>query len=117
MTSSGQYLRILTVDPGQSDIARTGVKMAANRFAALSEQELSSIIESKDSKNTKVATKHAVKLFKEYLFEKSMEVDFESFSVSELSTNLRTFYAELRTTGGEMYKRSSLQAVRSGLNR
>ena len=74
--------------------------MAAKRFAAMSEQILTPIIESKDSENNKVATKHAVKLLNEYLSEKNTEVGFESFSVGELSTKLRTFYAEVRTTGG-----------------
>ena len=48
---------------------------------------------------------------------KEVSVDFENFSKAELDTKLRSFYAELRNTKRELYKRTSLLSNRSGIGR
>jgi hypothetical protein len=94
------------------------VKMAkASRFASLSETELVKLSESKDSKNTKAATKHSVKLFRTYLAEKGHDSSFETYTNGVLNSRLRLFYAEVRNASGERYKRTSLIAIRSGICR
>ena len=45
----------------------------AERFASVSEDELCQLIEEKDSKNTKRATKASVKVFNEYLQQKNLD--------------------------------------------
>jgi len=90
---------------------------AAVRFATLTEEDLAVLIDGKESKNTKVATKHAVKLFREYLDTKLVNSDFDNFSEDELNTRLKTFYAELRNKDGKVYKRTTLQSIRCGLRR
>ena len=62
----------------------------------------------------KNATKYAVRQFRTYLTAKKVPVDFENFSKTELDTKLRSFYAELRNTKGELYKHTSLLSIRSG---
>ncbi|XP_060575540.1 zinc finger MYM-type protein 2-like [Ruditapes philippinarum] len=89
----------------------------ATRFASLSETDLVKLSESKDSKNTKAATKHSVKLFRTYLAEKGHDSSFETYTNGVLNSRLRLFYAEVRNASGERYKRTSLIAIRSGICR
>lgn len=89
----------------------------SGRFASLSTGQLQSITDAKDAQNTKHATKFAVKVFREYLAEKKLPQDFENSCKSDLDRRLRNFYAEMRNTKGEYYKRTSLLSIRSGLAR
>lgn len=91
--------------------------MSAGRFASLSENDLVKITDAKDSENTKNATKFATKTFLTYLSEKDIPQDIDNWTKTELDECLRTFYAELRSGKGELYKRTSLLAIRSGIAR
>jgi len=91
--------------------------MSSGRSASLNEAELDQITDSRLSQNTKNATKYAVKTFRSYLLEKQYPEDFENFSKADLDARLRSFYAELRSGKGDLYKRTSLLSLRSGLGR
>ncbi|KAL6108606.1 kctd1 [Pungitius sinensis] len=69
------------------------------------------------SENTRLATRYAVRIFREYLSEKSQRVDFETLEKEALCTVLRSFYAEARSKSGQLYSKSSLISIRSSLNR
>lgn len=88
-----------------------------SRFATISEDQFKKLIEDKDSKSTKQATKVAVSVFRSYLKEKHLEDDFENFPSEQLDDILSKFYLEMRKCCGGVYKTSSFNAIRHGLNR
>jgi len=87
------------------------------RFADISNQQLETIVQDKDAKNTRRSTDQAVRLFRKYLQEKELDPAFESYDKQTLDKILCKFYAEARTVDGELYKKSSLRTTRHGLNR
>jgi len=69
------------------------------------------------SENTRLATRYAVRIFREYLSEKAQNTDFETLEKDALCAVLRSFYAEARSKSGQLYSKSSLISIRSSLNR
>ncbi|XP_047442311.1 uncharacterized protein LOC125008941 [Mugil cephalus] len=69
------------------------------------------------SENTRLATRYAVRIFREYLSEKAQSPDFETLDKDALCAVLRSFYAEARSKSGQLYSKSSLISIRSSLNR
>ncbi|XP_041862895.1 uncharacterized protein LOC121653454 isoform X2 [Melanotaenia boesemani] len=69
------------------------------------------------SENTRLATRYAVRIFREYLSEKAQNPDFETLDKNALCAVLRSFYAEARSKSGQVYSKSSLISIRSSLNR
>lgn len=69
------------------------------------------------SENTRLATRYAVRIFREYLSEKAQSPDFETLDKDALCGVLRSFYAEARSKSGQLYSKSSLISIRSSLNR
>lgn len=69
------------------------------------------------SENTRLATRYAVRIFREYLSEKDQSPDFETLDKDSLCALLRSFYAEARSKSGQLYSKSSLISIRSSLNR
>ncbi|KAI3368716.1 hypothetical protein L3Q82_025411 [Scortum barcoo] len=69
------------------------------------------------SENTRLATRYAVRIFREYLSEKAQSPDFETLDKEALCGVLRSFYAEARSKSGQLYSKSSLISIRSSLNR
>ena len=88
-----------------------------NRFASLTEDQLNSIIEESDAKNTKRSTKTAITIFRNYLSSKGLNIDFENFTSTDLDKILTKFYAEIRQENGDFYKKSTLITIRHGINR
>ncbi|XP_035270210.1 uncharacterized protein LOC118225626 isoform X1 [Anguilla anguilla] len=81
------------------------------------EGELHRSDRSRLSENTRLATRYAVRIFREYLSEKSQSPDFETMDKEALCKVLRSFYAEARSKSGQLYSKSSLISIRSSLNR
>lgn len=69
------------------------------------------------SENTRLATRYAVRIFREFLNEKAQSPDFETLDKEALCAVLRSFYAEARSKSGQLYSKSSLISIRSSLNR
>jgi hypothetical protein len=88
--------------------------MAYSRFASLNESELSKLLADKDSESTKKATKGCKAMFDEYLRQKNVEYPQDAV---QLAAILKQFYAETRKQDGSQYQKSSLSAIRFGLNR
>ncbi|CAG2257574.1 unnamed protein product [Mytilus edulis] len=70
-----------------------------------------------ETKNTKKQKTTANKLFREYLTEKSKPIEFEQYTVEQLDNTLASFYLEMRSKEGKLYKKTTMQAYRQGLNR
>uniref|UniRef100_A0A668A3D4 Potassium channel tetramerization domain containing 1 n=1 Tax=Myripristis murdjan TaxID=586833 RepID=A0A668A3D4_9TELE len=79
--------------------------------------ELQRADRSRLSENTRLATRYAVRIFREYLSEKAQCPDFETLDKEALCVVLRSFYAEARSKSGQLYSKSSLISIRSSLNR
>ncbi|KAK0133262.1 BTB/POZ domain-containing protein KCTD1 [Merluccius polli] len=69
------------------------------------------------SENTRLATRYAVRIFREYLSDKTQSPHFETLGKEALCAALRSFYAEARSKSGQLYSKSSLISIRSSLNR
>lgn len=87
------------------------------RFKSLSVEEKANLLDNIESDNTKRGTATAVKLFRSYLNEKNLDLDFENYSKTQLDDVLETFYMESRNKKGDMYKKSTLMAYRHGIQR
>ena len=88
-----------------------------DRFPELSESEWTSLLDQKNSDNTKKATKVALNVFRDYLKERKIDEDSLVASKDKLATVLRKFYAEARKKNGELYTKASLVGTRFGLQR
>ena len=64
------------------------------------ESELTSLLDQKNSDNTKKAIKVALNKFKDYLKERKIDEDSLAASKGKLATVLRKFYAEARKMNG-----------------
>jgi len=88
-----------------------------DRFPELSESELTSLLDQKNSDNTKKATKVALNVFRDYLKERKVDEDSLAASKDKLATVLRKYYAEARKKNGELYTKALLVGIRFGLQR
>ena len=72
------------------------------------------LLEDKHSQNTKKATKGSQSILKAYLQERKIP---DPATAEDLARVLRKFYTEVRKKDGKMYSKTSLCAIRFGLNR
>ncbi|TRY97706.1 hypothetical protein DNTS_004726 [Danionella cerebrum] len=86
-------------------------------FGALDSESEGDMQRSRLSENTRLATRYAVRIFREYLSDKAQSADFESMDKHALCRVLRSFYSEARSKSGQLYSKSSLISIRSSLNR
>ncbi|KAJ7377167.1 BTB/POZ domain-containing protein kctd1 [Desmophyllum pertusum] len=87
---------------------------SVSRFAKVSEVDLERLVDDKDAKNTKRATKTALTVLQQYLKEKKLS---EPQTKDGISNVLKLFYVEARKLDGTPYSRSSLNSLRFGLGR
>lgn len=88
------------------------------RFGETSEEDIQRLLEHRScSENTWRATKNAVKILRDYMEEKSMDVNFENLDKQALNDLLRKFYVEARKKNGDYYKSSALGSIRFGIHR
>ena len=84
-------------------------------FASVSSNVLEKLIEQKDCENTKNSTKSAVKIFRDYLFEKKLDISFEHVSKPVLGNILGNFYVEARNKQGQVFHKNTVEFIRAGL--
>lgn len=89
----------------------------AKRFAAHSNDELEVKKRTLTNKNTIKSNTKAANAFRDYLKEKGSQITFEEFTDDGLDEELAKFYFDARSTKGDLYKVSSLENLRHGLNR
>ena len=87
------------------------------RFATISEQEIEQKRRLLTPKNTTKCETSAANVLRDYLTEKGMNIQFETFPKKELDTVLSKFYLEARTKDGQLFKKSSIEGIRYSLNR
>ncbi|CAG2219544.1 unnamed protein product [Mytilus edulis] len=78
-------------------------------FAEVSEDDITDLLELKDSKSTKRCITHSLKSFRGFLGEDN---EFETFDKPKLNEKLRLFFASLRKTDGNHLKKSTLTNYR-----
>ena len=88
-----------------------------NRFATASSDDINGLKKSMHAKNTQKSTAKTAKILADYVKEKNLVVDFAKQSNAELDDFLANFYAEVRTKDGALYKVSSMENLRHGINR
>ena len=95
-----------------------------DRFAEVSDGDLSDLLGGRHSKNTQNATQFSKRNFIDYmtmhnyLSKDTVPEDFlERIALSELDSILVKFYAALRNKKGQLYKSNSFMAIRHNLNR
>ncbi|KAG1683585.1 hypothetical protein GQR58_009921 [Nymphon striatum] len=102
----------------------------SKRFVSFSDDELTKLVDEKDSRNTIKANQNAVSLFETYLIENGhvktngddhcadlKPIDWAVMNSSDLDLILYRFYAETRNLKGEKYKKTTMLSIRGGLNR
>ena len=88
------------------------------RFETLSENDLSNILEGKDSSNTKRVIKASLAILESYVISKGTDLpSIQATTVTELDTCFRSFYAEARKADGSRYAKKSMITLRYGLQK
>ena len=85
------------------------------QFVSISEAELYTLDDAKDSASTKRIVNRSVKLFRTYLGAEN--ADFEEMPKNVMNNHLRTFFASVRTVKGDELKKSTLHSVKYGLSK
>ena len=78
--------------------------MECKQFVAVSESDLTSLDDAKDSKSTKRTVSRSVKLFQQYLGEENAA--FEQMPKYILNNHICMLYASIRSTKGDELKKS-----------
>ena len=73
--------------------------------------------ENLESRKTKQSTEFCVRIFQDFCANRGETGDFAEFDLDKLCTLLSDFYANVRSTTGKFYSRSSIVAIRHGINR
>ena len=89
----------------------------AKRFADTSQDEIEKKRLKLQSDNTIKSNRKAANILKAYLTENLTMDNFENCPPEELAIVLERFYMDLRKHDGTMYKTTSFESIRSGLNR
>ena len=108
------FMHAEVTSPNMLTSSLSNTVMAESRFATLTKEDLDLLLDDKDAKSTKRATKSALKVFHQYLKEKKAG---EPQTKETLANVLKLFYAEARKTDGTSYSKSTLNSLRFGLNR
>jgi hypothetical protein len=87
------------------------------RFASVSDDARSKLLEGLTAKSTKASTKIGVGVFRSWITETGRNVTFEKVSRAALDTILQDFYMEVRNKKGEQYKSNSFKSIRHAINR
>ena len=77
-------------------------------FASVSSNVLEKLIEQKDCENTKNSSKSAVKIFRDYLFEKKLDISLNTLESQFWATYLGIFMLKPETNKARFFTRTQL---------
>ena len=87
------------------------------RFSCISDEELSQILDGKDSANTKKSTNTLFNVLRSYCVEKSIDFNPETITKNSLNDILLKFYVEVQKADGSLYKKTLFYAIRFAIQR
>ena len=102
--------------------AKTKENKENKHFVEVSEEDRQKILQNRVAQNTRRATKLWVTRFQEFIAKKHKNGKFAESSLVEvcdadLPKKLEIFYTELRDKNGELYKNTTMKAMRAAINR
>lgn len=114
----GEFDNFEDWDAAEEKERREYEKKKEKRHKEVTPEELNELEDDKDEISTKKTTKWAVKTLRDFLADKNMDINFESYTAATLNDVLRLFYASVQSTkeGGD-YSVASLRSLRAGINR
>ena len=93
-------------------------KMAEiQRFYRANSENIESLINASENKNTKDSTRNWLKQFEKWTVERKKQVNLEKYAAEELNSTLSEFFAELRKANGDDYEPESLHVMFSAIDR
>ena len=87
------------------------------RFVATTTENIAAIKERRFEVSTVKSTHWGVKIFKEWLKENDININFETLLPNELDSLLARFYVEARKVDDDFYSKVSLSGIRASLQR
>ena len=103
--------------PNAENIAPLSLVSSRKRFATTTIENIAAIKERRFEVNTVKSTHWAVKIFKDWLEESNISLDFETLPMSDIDSLLARFYVEVRKVDGQYYSKISLNGLRAALQR
>ena len=91
------------------------IKTSKVRFASTSDQEKTKLLDDRNAKNTRRATKNNIKVLTDYLTEKQLP-SLDQLTDDDLPEVLFNFYSNLRKVYGELYKLQLLKCIQARIN-
>ena len=85
----------------------------AKRFASACSEEIDEVLESRIPEATRKTTEKWVRVVREYVVEKKLDIDFEKATSEELGKFLESFYVEIRQKNGDVYSKTSMLGCRA----
>ncbi|KAK0133506.1 hypothetical protein N1851_030966 [Merluccius polli] len=114
----GEFDNFEDWDAAEEKERREYEKKKEKRHKEVTPEELDELEDDKDELNTKKTTKWAVKILRDFLADKNMDINFKSYTAATLNDVLRLFYASVQSTKeGREYSVASLRSLRAGINR
>ncbi|XP_050390544.1 uncharacterized protein LOC126809802 [Patella vulgata] len=93
------------------------LRQAIKRSASERDDENDNISSTQEALRTRQSMKSAVNALRKYLTEQGLAPTFEEYNSKLLDYTLAKFYTEARQENGELYRKTSLYALRSGISR
>ena len=114
----GEFDNFEDWDAAEEKERREYEKKKEKRHKEVTPEEFNELEDDKDEISTKKTTKWAVKTLRDFLADKNMDINFESYTAATLNDVLRVFYASVQSTkeGGD-YSVASLRSLSASINR
>lgn len=90
----------------------------SERFLSVDDEDLEALLDNKDSKNTKTCIKSAVNILTAFCASRNILFhDLEQMSEADLCSQLKSFYAAVRSQKGDLYSKKSMISIRYGIQK
>lgn len=90
----------------------------SERSLSVDDEDLEALLDNKDSKNTKTCIKSAVNILTAFCASRNILFrDLEQMSEADLCSQLKSFYAAVRSQKGDLYSKKSMISIRYGIQK